>query len=184
MHSNSHPNSDIREMKIIALLFTGLFFLTGNPLYAQRSADELGRIVLGAYKHGTVEKLKSHFPSSQQLKNYSIKHQMPAGDELMLRLFETYPQTAERFQETLLYLEKKGGSLGIDWTKIEVTEIVSTVKQVPSADHENISFDLTRLEIGFTENSHPYRFVFANVMEIDGIWYLDNQVILQDRLNK
>lgn len=171
-------------MKIIALLFTGLFFLTGNILHAQRSADELGRIVLGAYKHGTVEKLKSHFPSFEQLKNYSIKHQIPAGDELMLKLFETYPQTATRFQESLEQLVVKGESMGINWTKIEAGEIVSTVKNVPAANLENVTFDLTRLEIGFTENSHPYRFVFANVMEIDGIWYLDNQAFLQDMSDK
>jgi hypothetical protein len=171
-------------MKIIALLYTGLFFLTGNPLPAQRSADELGRIVLGAYKYGTVEKLKSHFPSFEQLKNYSIKHQIPAGDELMLKLFETYPQTAARFQESLEQLVVKGESMGINWTKIEAGEIVSTVKNVPTANLENVRFDLTRLEIGFTENSHPYRFVFANVMEIDGIWHLDNQAILQDMLDK
>jgi hypothetical protein len=175
---------DIRGMKIIQLFVIGLFLFSGKTTWAQRSADELGRIVLGAYKYGTVEKLIAHFPSIEQLKSYSIKHQMPAGDELMIRLFETYPQTVSRFQESLEQIIEQGKTMGLDWSNIEVGEIISTVNHVPSADHENATFDLTRLEIGFTENNHPYRLRFANVIEIEGIWYLDNQVILQDLSEK
>lgn len=159
-----------------------LIFLTFNPLFAQETPEELGKVVFKVFKEQDTKTLETLTPTITEVFDFytKIDSTLPFLKDTDFRRKQEHHD--RQFKDKCTRIMK--GEAGVDFKDAKLTEVKHIEKplgQMPNG----MPLVTHYLEIYFTSGDKKYSLLFKGLYKIDDIWKLGEDMrIHEEKENK